>query len=54
MEEKKIALKTGKKCSHSGEWEVEGRLSTIVYLSKGDLMPTYCGKVVTWILLKKG
>ncbi len=54
MDNQKIVLTTGRKCSHSGEWETEGRLSTIVYVSKGELMPPYCGKKVKWILLKKG
>jgi len=54
MEEKKTTLNTGKKCTVSGEWETEGRLSTTVYVSKGALMPDYCGKNVKWILVRKG
>ena len=50
----KIWLWSGRKCTCSGEWEVEGKISTIAYLSKGDLMPEYCGKKVKWILLCKG
>lgn len=52
--EVKISLWSGRKCTHSGEWEVEGKISTVAYLSKGDLMPTYCEKNVKWILLRKG
>ncbi len=51
---KTILLSSGKKCTVSGEWEVEGRISTIIYVSKGDIMPTYCGKNVKWTLVKKG
>jgi hypothetical protein len=54
MEEKKTMLTTGKKCTVSGEWETEGRLGTTVYVSKGELMPPYCGKNVKWILIRKG
>jgi hypothetical protein len=54
MEEDKITLATGRKCTVSGEWEAQGRLSTIVYVSKGERMPAYCGKHVKWILIRKG
>ncbi|AIL45373.1 MULTISPECIES: hypothetical protein [Weeksellaceae] len=54
MENKEISLSTGKKCTVSGEWETEGKISTIVYVSKGEIMPPYCGKNVKWILVKKG
>lgn len=52
--EKKIIIETGKKYTASGEWEAEGPLSTIVYVSKGELMPLYCGKKVKWTLLRNG
>lgn len=54
MENQKILLNTGKKCTVSGEWETEGRISTVVYVSKGAAMPGYCGKNVKWILVRKG
>lgn len=54
MENQKVILSTGKKCTASGEWEIEGRISTVVYISKGELMPSYCGKNVKWILVRKG
>ena len=54
MENHKVTLTTGKKCTESGEWEIEGRISTVVYISKGEVMPTYCGKNVKWILVRKG
>jgi len=50
----KILLITGRKCTVSGEWEVDGRISTIAYISKGEKMPMYCGKSVKWVLVKKG
>ena len=52
--EKKIIIETGKRCKMSGEWETEGPISTTVYVSKGELMPSYCEKKVKWILVKKG
>ncbi|CAM3745145.1 hypothetical protein ELOC111193_18215 [Elizabethkingia occulta] len=54
VENKEISLSTGKKCTVSGEWETEGKISTVVYISKGEIMPTYCGKNVKWILVRKG
>jgi hypothetical protein len=52
--EKKTIIETGKKCTVSGEWETQGSISTIVYVSKGELMPLYCGKKVKWTLLRNG
>lgn len=50
----KIIIESGKKCTVSGEWETQGSISTIVYVSKGELMPLYCGKKVKWILIMNG
>jgi hypothetical protein len=54
MENQKVYLMTGRKCTISGEWEIEGRISTLVYISKGEIMPAYCSKIVKWILIRKG
>lgn len=54
MEDQKITLVTGRKCIVSGEWETQGKFSTVVYVSKGEIMPHYCGKNVRWILIRKG
>lgn len=54
QKQKKAVLESGKKCTVSGEWETEGPISTIVYVSKGELMPLYCGKKVKWVLLRNG
>lgn len=51
---KKIIIDSGKKCTLSGEWETQGSISTTVYVSKGELMPLYCGKSVKWILIRNG
>ncbi|MCT3897564.1 hypothetical protein PF438_14750 [Elizabethkingia meningoseptica] len=51
---KQIIIESGKICTVSGEWESSGTISTIVYVSKGESMPLYCGKKVKWILLKPG
>ena len=53
-EQTKPAIMTGRKCTVSGEWEVEGKISTTIYVSKGELMPSYCGINVKWILVTKG
>lgn len=52
--EVKVSLLSGRKCTQSGEWEIEGKISTTAYFSKGDLMPAYCEKHVKWILIRKG
>lgn len=52
--EKPIVLESGNVCTISGEWEVQGHITTLSYISKDDLMPLYCGKKVKWILLKPG
>lgn len=49
-----IILESGSICTTSGEWEVQGNITTITHISKGDLMPLYCGKKVKWKLLKNG
>ena len=49
-----IILESGSICTNSGEWEVEGNITTIIYISKGGIMPLYCGKKVKWKLLKNG
>ena len=54
MKDEKIILETGKICTVSGEWETEGRIGTVIYLLKGEVMPRYCGKCVQWILIRKG
>ena len=54
QKQKKAVIESGKKCTVSGEWETEGPISTIVYVSKGELMPLYCGKKVKWSLLRNG
>jgi hypothetical protein len=50
----KVSLATGKKCTVSGEWEVDGTISTVIYISKGEIMPDYCGKYVQWVLIRSG
>lgn len=52
--EKKTVVESGKKCTVSGEWETEGLISTIVYVSEGELMPLYCGRKVKWALIRNG
>lgn len=51
---KKIIIESGRKCTVSGEWETQNPISTVVYVSKGELMPLYCGKCVKWILIRNG
>ena len=54
VKDKQIILETGKKCTVSGEWELQGPVSTTVYVSKGQPMPDYCGRKVKWILIDNG
>ena len=42
--------KTGEKCPESGVWKVTGTPSTTAPIAKGNTMPPYSGKSVTWQL----
>lgn len=42
--------KTGEICPESGVWKVEGYPSTTAPIAKGNRMPPYSGKAVTWVL----
>lgn len=42
--------RTGEKCPESGIWEVVGTPSTTAPIAKGNTMPPYNGKAVTWRL----
>jgi hypothetical protein len=42
--------RTGEKCPESGVWKVEGEPSTTAPIAKGNTMPPYMDKAVTWIL----
>ncbi len=42
--------KTGEKCPESGVWTVVGTPSTTAPIAKGNTMPPYAGKAVTWKL----
>lgn len=44
--------KTGEKCPESGVWEVLGSPSTSAPIAKGNIMPPYAGKAVTWRLVR--
>ncbi|MGP3023586.1 hypothetical protein, partial [Serratia ureilytica] len=43
---------TGQKCPESGVWEVVGKPSTTAPIAKGNIMPPYGGKGVTWKLIQ--
>jgi hypothetical protein len=43
---------TGGKCPESGVWEVVGTPSTTAPISKGETMPPYDKKAVTWKLIR--
>jgi hypothetical protein len=45
--------KTGEVCPESGVWKVVGSPSTTAPIAKGNRMPPYNGKAVTWELIKK-
>ena len=44
--------KTGEKCPVSGVWKVDGFPTTTAPIAKGNTMPPYCGKAVTWRLIQ--
>ena len=43
---------TGESCPESGIWEVQGSPSTTAPIAKGNTMPPYGGKAVTWKLIQ--
>jgi hypothetical protein len=44
--------KTGEICPESGVWEVVGYPTTTAPIAKGNRMPPYGGKAVTWRLIR--
>lgn len=43
---------TGQTCPESGVWKVVGYPSTTAPVAKGNVMPPYNGKAVTWELIQ--
>lgn len=43
---------TGSTCPESGVWEVVGTPSTTAPIAKGNRMPPYNGRAVTWELIR--
>lgn len=44
--------KTGSVCPESGVWKVDGWPSTTAPIAKGNRMPPYDGKAVSWRLIQ--
>ncbi|MEQ8682948.1 MAG: hypothetical protein RID25_24495 [Cyclobacteriaceae bacterium] len=44
--------KTGEVCPESGVWAVVGYPTTTAPIAKGNRMPPYAGKAVTWKLVQ--
>lgn len=44
--------KTGATCPESGVWKVVGTPSTTAPIAKGNRMPPYGGKAVSWQLIQ--
>ena len=44
--------KTGETCPESGVWKVVGYPTTTAPIAKGNRMPPYDGKAVTWQLIQ--
>ena len=44
--------KTGEACPESGVWKVVGYPTTTAPIAKGNRMPPYDGKAVTWQLIQ--
>ena len=45
-------VRTGAVCPESGVWEVVGYPTTTAPIAKGNRMPPYAGKAVTWKLIQ--
>lgn len=43
--------RTGERCPESGVWKVSGTPSTTAPIAKGNVMPPYGGRAVTWTLM---
>ena len=43
---------TGQACPESGVWKVVGTPTTTAPIAKGNIMPPYGGKAVTWKLIE--
>lgn len=43
---------TGQNCPESGVWQVVGTPTTTAPIAKGNKMPPYAGKAVTWKLIQ--
>ena len=44
--------RTGETWPESGVWKVEGNPSTTAPIAKGNRMPPYGGRPVTWVLIR--
>lgn len=44
--------RTGEVCPESGVWKVSGTPSTTAPIAKGNRMPPYNNKAVTWMLIQ--
>lgn len=47
-----MTASTGQICPASGVWKVVGNPSTTAPIAKGNRMPPYNGKAVTWQLIQ--
>lgn len=48
----RLTARTGEKCPKSGVWKVDDPIETTTApIAKGNRMPPYRGKAVTWVLL---
>jgi hypothetical protein len=48
-----VTTKTGEICPKSGVWKVLGAPSTTAPIAKGNRMPPYGNKAVTWQLIRE-
>ena len=48
-----LTATTGQSCPESGLWQHADGPSAAVPIAKGDIMPPYLGKVVTWRLVQR-
>ena len=45
-------VRTGQTCPESGVWKVMGYPTTTAPIAKGNRMPPYAGRAVTWVLIQ--
>ena len=48
-----ISASSGDPCPCSGEWEMLGSVATTAVFAAGRVVPSYFGKIVIWVLIRR-